>query len=97
MSSDDNGGSFRAIEKNTVKSEILLLTTGSSTSLSKQNIYDLAGNVWEWTLECSNINNNWCAFRGGSYGWEYSNKASTRFAYGQSVSENYIGFRVALY
>ena len=28
-----------------------LLTTGADSSFSVQNIYDIAGNVWEWTLE----------------------------------------------
>ena len=30
----------------------VLLTTGASDSFAKMNIYDVAGNVFEWTLEC---------------------------------------------
>ena len=32
-------------------SEYVLLTTGADESFSLMNIYDIAGNVWEWTLE----------------------------------------------
>ena len=30
----------------------VVLTTGASSSFAKMNIYDVAGNVMEWTLEC---------------------------------------------
>ena len=31
------------------------------------NIYDIAGNVWEWTLENSNKDNGHCVARGGCF------------------------------
>ena len=42
-----NNGSYTKGEEGAV-----LLTTGASDSFAKMNIYDVAGNVSEWTLEC---------------------------------------------
>ncbi len=42
-----NNGSYTKGEAGAV-----LLTTGASDSFAKMNIYDVAGNVTEWTLEC---------------------------------------------
>ena len=36
-------------------------------NMTKQNIYDLAGNVWEWTLEHATSDDSPCACRGGSF------------------------------
>ncbi len=56
-----------ATEKSKTSSEDILLSTGASESFSKMGIYDLAGNVWEWTLEYTSITYGPCADRGGSY------------------------------
>ena len=45
----------------------ILLTTGANSSFSVQNIYDIAGNVWEWTLGKTSFTSSPCANRGGSY------------------------------
>ena len=45
----------------------ILLTTGVSDATKKQNIYDIAGNVWEWTLEYTFETSRPCARRGLSY------------------------------
>ena len=42
-----NNGSYTKEDEGAV-----LLTTGASDSFAKMNIYDVAGNVIEWTLEC---------------------------------------------
>ena len=42
------------------------LNTGKTTFTMANNIYDLAGNVWEWTQEASYSNKRAC--RGGDYG-----------------------------
>lgn len=44
-----------------------LLTTGASTDARKMNIYDFAGNEWEWTLEKTANANKSCTIRGGNY------------------------------
>ena len=45
---------------------IVLLSTGASDDFSKQGIYDLAGNRYEWTLESNG--NNLRRLRGGENG-----------------------------
>ena len=45
----------------------ILLTTGASDACKKMNIYDLAGNVAEWTLEYTANSNRPCTVRGSSY------------------------------
>ena len=42
-----------------------VLNTGKTTFTMANNIYDLAGNVWEWTQEASYVDSR--AYRGGSY------------------------------
>ena len=43
------------------------LSTGATTRNMKKNIYDLAGNMFEWTLEKASISGVPCASRGGSF------------------------------
>ena len=45
----------------------ILLSTGITDYTKRMNIYDFAGNEWEWTLEKSYNSNAPCAYRGGSY------------------------------
>ena len=49
------------------KTGMILLTTGTDSKFSKQNIYDIAGNVYEWTLEHATTSPSYrCVSRGGS-------------------------------
>ena len=48
--STDYGYTWTAIT-GTKPASIVLLTTGASEETNKMNIYDFAGNEWEWTLE----------------------------------------------
>ena len=75
----------------------MLLTTGASNDFSKQNIYDIAGNVNEWTLEYTFNTERPYARRGGSY-WDGSFEcpASCRKTVLPGSSDS-IGFRVSLY
>ena len=66
--SEVDGASWTKGVYNKVANGATLLTTGAHTSFSKQNIYDLAGNVKEWTLEKTSASRFPCASRGGSYG-----------------------------
>ena len=67
------------------------LNTGVTTFTMANNIYDLAGNVWEWTQEA--YNTFFRAYRGGSYNISgSSNPASYRYGGGPSDS-NYVNWR----
>ena len=79
-------------------SSSILLSTGASESFSKMGIYDLAGNVREWTLEYTSTTYVPCAGRGGVYCDVGSNcPASYRYDYSTTDCNSYLGARVALY
>ena len=70
-------------------------TAGFSENWKTKNIYDLAGNVWEWTSECINsqISN-----RGGSFVRSgNSNSVSCRSGGNSTWHDDYLGFRPRLY
>ena len=78
----------------------ILLTTGASDACKKMNIYDLAGNTWEWTLEYA-YSSLPCTYRGGSYGAQSggTKNVSGRSQGSTTAMSDYgnIGFRVTLY
>ena len=76
-----------------------LLTTGASEQTNKLNIYDFAGNDWEWTLEyASSDSSNPSASRGGTYSELGSSvSAASRLNGTTSNSLEKIGFRSTLY
>ena len=78
----------------------ILLTTGASDACKKMNIYDLAGNTWEWTLEYA-YSSLPCTYRGGSYGVPSggTKNVSGRSQGSTTAMSDYgnIGFRVTLY
>ena len=77
----------------------VLLTTGASDETNKMNIYDFAGNEYEWTLEhATSSSHDPCASRGGGYSYAgSSNPASFRINYSTTIAVSLIGFRSALY
>ena len=87
----------------------VLLSTGASDKAKRKNVYDVAGNLWEWTTESSYVasyakysktdfNVNTHMLRGGSFNVAYgSSPACFR---GRNFAANTYtsgGFRVALY
>ena len=76
----------------------VLLSTGASELNKRMNIYDLAGNEYEWTLEKSTYSSIPCTYRGGSYISTGSNvSASFRNDGSTSDSGSNNSFRPALY
>ena len=70
--------------------------SGANENWKIKNIYDLAGNVWEWTYEVGASNH---IFRGGSYvDSDNVYPVTYRSNYGNSShSDRNIGFRIRLY
>ena len=70
--------------------------TGDKEEYSVKNIYDMAGNVWEWTMEA--YDTDYRVFRGGYYGSSRDNYPASFRGYGYPDLGYYgIGFRVTLY
>ena len=63
-----------------------------------KNIYDLAGNVREWSTECFSISGESCVFRGGDYFYSgESDPVSHRYLHNATYGDGCIAFRVTLY
>ena len=87
----------------------VLLSTGASDAAKRKNMYDVAGNLWEWTTESSYVTNyskysktdfnvNTHILRGGSFGNAYgSYPACLRGSDFAARTNTSFGFRVALY
>ena len=77
----------------------IVLTTGASDACKKVNICDLAGNVWEWTLEYTANISRPCVARGGNfhYCYGYDSPASYRDDNNTNFNNFHYGFRVSLF
>ena len=78
-----------------------ILTTGAAERNKKMNIYDLAGNVEEWTLERNTFLGYARTFRGGGSSASYRDDDYSDYmggVVGEPIDNNeYAGFRAALY
>ena len=74
-----------------------LLTTGASEQTKTMNIYDLAGNVWEMTLEASGESNPFIIRGGYAYNSSETYPMAYRNVNGITNPNHSIGFRIALY
>ena len=75
----------------------ILVTTGTSEKNKVMNIYDIAGNVVEWTLEKTSDASYPCARRGGvCYNLGSNNPAANRNNNNTTNANNNIGFRLSL-
>ena len=77
----------------------ILVTTGTSEKNKVMNIYDIAGNVWEWTLEKTSHASNLCAERGGGlyYTGSKNNPAADRGNNNTTGTVLSDGFRLSLW
>ena len=72
------------------------IPTGSNPAYQIKNIYDMAGNVWEWMMEAYNTDLR--VIRGGYYVYTGSDfPVANRYYGGPYNSLSDFGFRVALY
>ena len=95
--SNDKGKTYKYdLKRGKPKNTSVVLTTGASEYTKNQNIYDLAGNLWEWTLEYTGMPKTPCALRGANYISEQGGVSSrvNNFTYDSGF---YAGFRFALY
>ena len=85
----------------------VLLTTGSTEQVKKQNLYDVAGNLWEWTMEASYVNNldynnnadfNTYIHRGGSFHHAYASQPACFRGFNFTPNtDTGFGFRTTLF
>lgn len=82
------------------KSSRVILSTASNNSFDKYHLYDVAGNLWEWTQEMafnSNTNERFMVRGASFYNLYDSYPASFRGTSAATTTNANNGFRVALY
>ena len=81
-------------EKTKAENSSLLVATGQTTPVC--NIYDMGGNVWEWTTESYSLTSTPYAKRGGNYNNNFANNpAGNRNNNSDNANDNN-GFRLTL-
>lgn len=107
--SDAATDGFKKIENdfstNSETNSFVILTTGSTEHVLRKGLYDVAGNLWEWTQEASyiakvdyNITYNTYTLRGGSFYNACANRPGCYRGYSFAPdTHTYYGFRPVLY
>ena len=91
-------GSFNNVESNysKMKGKSILLTTGATERNSSKNIYDVAGNCYEWTTEANGT--SYRVVRGGDYFSDGSDIPASYRGDNYPTGSNSVGsFRPLLY
>ena len=73
----------------------VLVPTGQTTPVC--NIYDMGGNVWEWTTESCSSTGYSCARRGGYYGDLFATLPAGNRNFCSDGADDYDGFRLTLF
>ena len=92
----DWGKSWNIAPYNKKEESYILLTTGSSENFKLNNIYDIIGNVNEWTLEYTKKSPP-CVYRGGALNASTITIFNNRTQYSNVGNSDSIGFRVCMY
>ena len=94
--STDYGATWTPKTDNNAKgtSTSWLLKTGHTDYTSRKNIYDLAGNLWEWTNEIYSSDR---VKRGGSYGTDGASYPAASRSSSSDLGYSSVGFRCVLY
>lgn len=97
--STNNGSEWLQAPYNKTSASSVLLSTGVNTTFGRQNIFDLAGNVWEWTLENSNVSSQPCVIRGGSCESSAASEITVNSRSNNTSTQSYwsIGFRITIF
>ena len=103
--STDGFKSTEGFTTNSGTNSWVILTTGSTEQVLRKGLYDVAGNLWEWTQEASYIANlgynttyNTYNLRGGSFRDAYaSGPACYRVYRSAPTTHTNYGFRPVLY
>ena len=82
-------------EKTKAENSSLLVATGQTTPVC--NIYDMGGNVWEWTIESYSNTNDPCVIRGGHYYNNFTNNPAGDRNISSDNANDYRGFRLTLF
>ena len=95
--SNETTGKMKKTEQSSYTNGILL-TTGGTEQSKIMNIYDVAGNVWEWTLEWTSFGWGCCVYRGGQFCSAGSDwPAARHLSFGPHLAGSTIGFRLSLW
>ena len=95
--SNETTGKMKKTEQSSYENSILI-TTGGTEQSKVMNIYDIAGNVGEWTLEKTYFTYYPCAHRGGSV-FDTGSDCPAAYRGIGSTDDSYdsTGFRVSLF
>ena len=94
----DGSNWINVTEKTKDSNANIILSTGASEEFRKIGIYDLAGNVWEWTLEYTDYLSYPSACRGGSCNGNGNDHTSIyRLNHSTGYYGRDVGFRNSLF
>ena len=77
------------------KNSSVLIPTGQTTPVC--NIYDMGGNVFEWTTESYSDTDSPDAYRGGNFSFHFADFPAGGRGYGPAGAYDIVGFRLTLF